>query len=62
MQHALPLFATGALRAVIDAEFALQDIGNAHALMESNATTGKIVLCVDAAVGEAEASISATLQ
>lgn len=39
---ALPGLASGALKPVIDSEFALADIQAAHALMESNATTGKV--------------------
>jgi hypothetical protein len=39
---ALPGLASGALKPVIDSEFPLADIQAAHALMESNATTGKV--------------------
>lgn len=45
-EAALPGLASGALKPVIDSEFALADIQAAHALMESNTTTGKIVLRV----------------
>jgi tumor protein p53-inducible protein 3 len=45
-EEALPLLASGALRAVVHTEFPLERIGDAHALMESNATLGKILLRV----------------
>lgn len=40
----LPLFDSGALRAVVDSRFALADVAAAHARMESNANIGKILL------------------
>jgi putative PIG3 family NAD(P)H quinone oxidoreductase len=40
----LPLFETGALRAVVDSRFALDDIAAAHAQMEANANVGKILI------------------
>lgn len=40
----VPLFASGALKPVIDRRFALDDIAEAHRLMESNANVGKILL------------------
>jgi NADPH:quinone reductase-like Zn-dependent oxidoreductase len=43
---ALPLVAGGALAAVVDRVFDLADAAAAHALMERNATFGKIVLRV----------------
>ena len=39
-----PLLASGRLRPVMDREFALEDASEAHALLESNAVLGKIVL------------------
>ena len=45
--EALPLFGAGALRATVDAVFPLARIAEAHALLESNATTGKVVLTLD---------------
>lgn len=39
-----PLFAAGALRVVVDSIFPLEDAAKAHALMESNAHVGKILL------------------
>jgi tumor protein p53-inducible protein 3 len=45
-EEALPLLESGALRAVVHAEFPLERTGEAHALMESNATLGKILLRV----------------
>uniref|UniRef100_A0A914WM10 Enoyl reductase (ER) domain-containing protein n=1 Tax=Plectus sambesii TaxID=2011161 RepID=A0A914WM10_9BILA len=41
---ALPHFATGELKPVIDSKFDLADIGKAHRRMEDNLTMGKIVL------------------
>jgi tumor protein p53-inducible protein 3 len=43
---ALPRFADGRLRAIIDSVFDLEDAGNAHRRMESNVNIGKIVLRV----------------
>jgi putative PIG3 family NAD(P)H quinone oxidoreductase len=40
----LPLLAKGALRPVIDREFALSDVRQAHQRMESNESFGKIIL------------------
>ena len=42
--HALPLFASGRLRPVVDRVFGFDRVREAHALMESNDTFGKIVL------------------
>ena len=42
----MPLFAVGKLRPVIDRRFELNQIVDAHQLMESNANTGKIVIDV----------------
>ena len=39
----MPLFEVGKLRPVIDRRFGLDQIGDAHRFMESNANTGKIV-------------------
>lgn len=47
----VPLFASGVLRAVVDRVFDLADIAEAHALLESNATFGKVVLRI---AGDAE--------
>lgn len=46
VEEALPLFADGKLRTVVDSEYALADVNDAHAHMESNANTGKILLRV----------------
>ena len=43
-EHVWPLLATGAVRPVIHSTFAAADAAQAHALMESNQHTGKIVL------------------
>jgi NADPH:quinone reductase-like Zn-dependent oxidoreductase len=40
----VPLFADGTLHPVIDSEFSLQEIRQAHERMESNESFGKIVL------------------
>ncbi|KAF6023542.1 TP53I3 [Bugula neritina] len=42
----LPAFDSKALKPVIDRSFELEDIGKAHALMESNLNAGKILLKV----------------
>ncbi|XP_048769765.2 quinone oxidoreductase PIG3-like isoform X2 [Ostrea edulis] len=45
-QRALPHFSSGEFRPIIDTVMTLDSIKEAHALMESNKTTGKIVLQV----------------
>lgn len=40
----LPLFASGALRPVVDAVLPMSEVGEAHARMERNDTVGKLVL------------------
>jgi len=45
-EHVWPLFAQGKLRVVIQQEFPLAEAARAHALMESGALIGKIVLAV----------------
>ncbi len=42
----LPLFTSGALRPVIDRRFRLDDVAEAHRLMETNANIGKLMLDV----------------
>ena len=42
----VPLFATGALRPVIDRRYRLDDVAEAHRLMEADANVGKILLDV----------------
>lgn len=42
----LPMFETGKLRPVIDSRYSLEDISAAHRYMETNASTGKIVINV----------------
>lgn len=49
-REVLPLFDDGRLKPVVDTRFAFEDIARAHAHMESNANTGKIVIDVDASV------------
>ena len=43
-EHVWPLVAEGAIKTMVKAEFALSDVGAAHALMESGDHTGKIML------------------
>lgn len=42
----LPMFETGKLRPVIDSRYSLENISAAHRYMETNASTGKIVINV----------------
>jgi NADPH:quinone reductase-like Zn-dependent oxidoreductase len=44
--HVWPMVVSGALRPVMDQEFALEDAAQAHARMETSAHIGKIVLRV----------------
>lgn len=44
IREMLPLFDTGALRAVVDSRYPLADIATAHAHMEANANVGKILI------------------
>jgi NADPH:quinone reductase-like Zn-dependent oxidoreductase len=46
LEQVWPLFASHGLRPLIHARFALADAAAAHALMESDAHIGKIVLIV----------------
>ena len=48
--NALPLLESGALTAVVHGEFPLEEVAAAHALMESNVTTGKLLLRIDASL------------
>jgi NADPH:quinone reductase-like Zn-dependent oxidoreductase len=43
-RHALPLFASGRLKPVIDVVMPMSEVRAAHQRMESNETFGKIVL------------------
>eukprot|EP00729_Bicosta_minor_P001694 gene1695-34608_t len=47
--EALPLIGNGTMKSVIDKTFPLADVGDAHRLMETNTTIGKVLLIVDAA-------------
>ncbi len=42
----LPMFETGKLRPIIDSRYLLEDIASAHRYMETNASTGKIIIDV----------------
>jgi len=42
----LPMFETGKLRPVIDSRYTLENISAAHSYMETNASTGKIIIDV----------------
>lgn len=53
-QNALPYFESGKLKPIIDKIFPLEQIGNAHQLMEENKNTGKIVLKVREEAGKDE--------
>lgn len=48
-QHVLPLISNGTYTPVIETELPLENIMDAHALIESNITTGKVILkvCAD---------------
>jgi NADPH:quinone reductase len=43
-QEVVPLFARGVLRPTIDSTFQLADIAKAHARLESNESTGKVII------------------
>ena len=45
-EHVWPLVAAGKVRPIVGAEFSLDDVAEAHALMESGEHTGKILLRV----------------
>jgi NADPH:quinone reductase-like Zn-dependent oxidoreductase len=45
-QNVLPWFTSGRLKAVIDREFPMAEIREAHRLLESNETFGKIVITI----------------
>ncbi len=47
-REVVPLFARGVLRAVIDSEFPLERVREAHQRLESNAAFGKVVLRIGA--------------
>lgn len=47
VHRVLPMFADETIKPVIDRVFPLDQVGEAHALMESNANFGKIVLKID---------------
>ena len=47
-RHLVPLFASGALKPVVDRVLPLAQAGDAHRIMQSNETFGKIVLEVRA--------------
>jgi NADPH:quinone reductase-like Zn-dependent oxidoreductase len=43
-EQVVPMLARGTLRAVVDREYALAEVREAHVRMESNESIGKIVL------------------
>jgi len=43
-RHLVPLFAKGALRPIVDRVLPLVQAGEAHRVMQSNETFGKVVL------------------
>jgi len=45
-EHVWPLVASGAVRPVVGAELALEDVAKAHALVEDGSHTGKVLLTV----------------
>ena len=52
----LPLFTSGALRPVIDRRFPLDDVAEAHRVMEADANVGKLLL--DVTLGSSRPSLS----
>jgi NADPH:quinone reductase-like Zn-dependent oxidoreductase len=46
-RHVLPHLASGSMKPVVDRTFPLEEVGEAHLYMETNANFGKIVLTVD---------------
>ena len=46
-QHVVPLFASGAVRAVIDRVFELEEVRAAHERIASNESFGKVVLMIN---------------
>jgi putative PIG3 family NAD(P)H quinone oxidoreductase len=46
-RQVVPLLASGAVKPVIDSDYALADVQKAHARLESNETFGKVVLRID---------------
>jgi NADPH:quinone reductase-like Zn-dependent oxidoreductase len=46
-QHVVPLLANGSVRPVIDSDFSIEEVREAHKRLESNETFGKVVLTID---------------
>lgn len=46
-QHVVPLLANGSVRPVIDSDFSIEEVREAHKRIESNESFGKVVLTVD---------------
>ena len=46
-QHVVPMFASGAVRPVIDSVFPINEVRAAHQRIESNESFGKVVLTID---------------
>ena len=46
-KRVVPLFESGALKPIVDRVFPLEETGEAHAYMETNANFGKIILSME---------------
>ncbi len=46
VKHVLPLLRDGRINPVVDRIFSIEDVGNAHTYMETNANFGKIILSI----------------
>ena len=46
VKHVLPLLRDGSINPVVDRIFSIEDVGDAHTYMETNANFGKIILSI----------------